>query len=127
MRRIANVRPALALDTTEPAWPVVRADAVICSNMIHIAPWPAAEALIQGAGRIVPEGGVLFLYGPFRRNGAHTAPSNAAFDLDLRRRNPARGVRDLEAVATLAATNGFGEPIVVEMPVNNLSLVFRRG
>ena len=124
--RLANLRPALALDATAPDWPVVRADAVICINMIHIAPWQAAEGLIRGAGRIVPKDGVLFLYGPYRRDGAHTSPSNAAFDAELRRENPAWGVRDLEAVADLAYAQGFGAPLVVAMPANNLSLVFRR-
>jgi SAM-dependent methyltransferase len=125
-RRLSNVRPALAVDTMAADWPVARADAVICINMIHIAPWPATEGLIRGAGRIVPPGGVLFLYGPYRRNGAHTAPSNAAFDADLRRENPAWGVRDLEEVAALAEADGFGAPLVVSMPANNFSLVFRR-
>jgi SAM-dependent methyltransferase len=123
---LANVRPALALDATAADWPVARADAVICINMIHIASWQAAEGLIRGAGRIVPKDGVLFLYGPYRQHGAHTAPSNAAFDADLRRENPAWGVRDLDAVAALAEAQGFGAPLVVPMPANNFSLVFRR-
>jgi SAM-dependent methyltransferase len=125
-RRLANVHPALALDATAADWPLARADAVICINMIHIAPWTAAEGLIGGAGRILPTGGVLFLYGPFRRHGAHTASSNEAFDADLRRENPAWGVRDLEAVADLAGTQGFAAPLIVSMPANNFSLVCRR-
>ena len=125
-RRLANVRPALALDATAADWPVARADAVICINMIHIAPWAAAEGLMRGAGRVVAPGGVLFLYGPFRRHGAHTAPSNAAFDANLRREDPAWGVRDLEAVVSLAGAEGFDAPLVVPMPANNFSLVFRR-
>ena len=122
----ANVRPALALDAAAEAWPVDAADAVLCINMIHIAPWAAAEGLIRGAARLLPEGGVLYLYGPFRRDGQHTAPSNAAFDQSLRQRNPDWGVRDLEAVAALAEAHGFGPPTVEQMPANNLSLVFRR-
>jgi hypothetical protein len=94
--------------------------------MIHIAPWNAAAGLIGGAARVLPPGGFLFLYGPFRRNGQHTAPSNERFDMDLRGRNPAWGVRDIEAVSALAAGNGFAPPLVEEMPANNLSLVFRR-
>ncbi|MFZ5778787.1 MAG: DUF938 domain-containing protein [Pseudomonadota bacterium] len=123
---LPNVRPAVALDAAAATWPIERADAVLCANMIHISPWESAEGLVAGAGRLLPTGGVLYLYGPYRRNGRHTAPSNEAFDLDLRRRNPAWGVRDLEAVSALAAQHGFGPPEVVEMPANNLSVVFRR-
>lgn len=123
---LANLRPALALDAAAPGWPVAAADAVLCCNMIHISPWASAAGLVAGAASILPPGGLLYLYGPYRRNGRHTAPSNAAFDEDLRRRNPAWGVRDLEAVAALAAGSGFGTPEVVEMPANNLSVLFRR-
>jgi SAM-dependent methyltransferase len=123
---LANVRPAIALDATAEIWPLDAADALLCINMIHIAPWAAAEGLIRGAGRVLAPGGALYLYGPYKRGGRHTAPSNDAFDASLRTQNPAWGVRDLEAVAGLAAANGFGEPTIVEMPANNLSLVFRR-
>jgi SAM-dependent methyltransferase len=122
----ANVRPAIALDVTAEVWPVEAADALLCSNMIHIAPWAAAVGLMRGAGRVLPPGGLLYLYGPYKRGGQHTAPSNAAFDADLRARDAAWGVRDLEAVASLAADNGFAQPTIVEMPANNLSLVFRK-
>jgi hypothetical protein len=81
---------------------------------------------MQGAGRILPAGGVLYLYGPYKRGGQHTALSNATFDASLRAQNPEWGVRDLEAVAELAAAQGFAAPIVVQMPANNLSLVFRK-
>ncbi len=124
--RLGNVRAALALDAAGDAWPIERADAVLCCNMIHIAPWEAAVGLISGAARLLAEGGTLYLYGPYRRDGRHTAPSNEAFDLDLRRRNPAWGVRDLETVAALAAAKGFGPPEIVDMPANNLSLLFKR-
>jgi SAM-dependent methyltransferase len=123
---LANIRPAVALDAASPAWPVPQAAAVLCSNMIHIAPWSAAAGLIAGSARVLADDGLLYLYGPFRRGGRHTAPSNEAFDRDLRRRNPDWGVRDLEAVADLAAAHGFAPPEVVDMPANNLSLVFRR-
>lgn len=121
-----NIRPALALDAAAPDWPITAADAVVCINMIHISPWASTEGLMRGASALLPEGAPLVLYGPYKRGGAHTAPSNAAFDADLRTRNAAWGVRDLEAVAALAAANGFGPPGVTEMPANNLTVVFRR-
>jgi SAM-dependent methyltransferase len=123
---LANVRPAVALDVMAQSWPVEAADALVCINMIHISPWAAAEGLMRGAGRLLPPGGLLYLYGPYKRGGQHTAPSNAAFDAGLRAQNPAWGVRDLEAVAALAAVQGFGGPVVIEMPANNLSLLFRK-
>lgn len=121
-----NIRPALALDAAAEAWPVAAADAVLCVNMIHIAPWAATMGLVQGAARFLPPGGPLILYGPFRRGGAHTAPSNAEFDAALRARDPTWGVRDLEEVAALATVHGFGPPQVVDMPANNLTVVLRR-
>ncbi len=121
-----NVRPALRLDAAADEWPVARADAVLCVNMIHIAPWAATPGLLRGAARVMPVGGPLILYGPFRREGRHTALSNAAFDEDLRARDQAWGVRDLEAVVAEARTHGFGTAKVTPMPANNLSLVFRR-
>jgi SAM-dependent methyltransferase len=124
---LANVRAPLALDVFDRLWPLAHADAVLCTNMIHVAPWAAAQALIAGAADVVNDGGVLFLYGPFRRFGRHTAPSNAAFDAQLRAKDPAWGVRDLEAVADLATAAGFTLADVVDMPANNVSVVFRRG
>ena len=91
-----------------------------------IAPWSAAEGLMAGAGRVLPASGVLYLYGPFQENGRHTAPSNAAFDASLRARNPDWGVRDLVGVAELAGRNGFELIEQIELPANNLSVVFRR-
>jgi len=123
---LANVAPALALDASAAAWPVAGVTAIVCINMIHISPWAATEGLLAGAGRTLPPGGMLFLYGPYRRAGHPTAPSNEAFDRDLRARDPAWGLRALEDVAALAARHGFGAPEVVEMPANNLSIVFRR-
>ncbi|MBY0333278.1 MAG: DUF938 domain-containing protein [Acetobacteraceae bacterium] len=124
---LPNLRPALALDAaaSPAAWPIARADAVLCINMVHIAPWEAALGLVRGAAALLPAGAPLVLYGPFRRGGAHTAPSNAAFDAALRAEDPRWGVRDLEAVAQAAAA-GFGPPTVVPMPANNLVLAFRR-
>jgi SAM-dependent methyltransferase len=122
----ANLRPPLALDAAAPSWPITTADAVLCINMIHISPWAATEGLMRGAAAILPPGGPLYLYGPYRRAGVATAPSNEAFDQDLRQRNAAWGLRDLDAVASLAAAVGFSGPAVTEMPANNLSVVFRR-
>ena len=123
---LANLRPPLALDAAAPPWPIAAADAVLCINMIHISPWAATEGLMRGAAAILPPGAPLYLYGPYRRAGVPTAPSNAEFDRSLRDRNPDWGLRDLEAVAALAATAGFTPPAVTEMPANNLSVVFRR-
>lgn len=123
---LRNIRPAIAINAASERWPVPYADAVLCINMIHIAPWVAAVGLMRGAAGVLPLGGMLYLYGPFRRNGRHTAPSNEHFDRDLRRRDSAWGVRDIEAVKALAAAAGFAPPMVEEMPANNLSLVFRR-
>ncbi len=123
---LTNVRPALEIDVTRSTWPVEQANAVLCCNMIHIAPWEAAVGLITGAARLLPPGGLLFTYGPYRRGGRHTAPSNEAFDADLRRRNPAWGVRDLETIIELARGAGLSAPEIVEMPANNLSLLFKR-
>ncbi|MFY0612003.1 MAG: DUF938 domain-containing protein [Hyphomicrobiaceae bacterium] len=120
-----NVRPALELDAASD-WPIERADLVFCINMIHISPWQATEGLFRGAARVLPAGGVLFTYGPYRRGGVHTSPGNESFDQDLQRRNPAWGIRDVEAVTELAKAHGLAEPEIVEMPANNLSLVFRR-
>ena len=124
---LPNIRPALALDAAADVWPIASADVVLCINMIHIAPWSAAIGLVRGAARVLPPGGLLYLYGPFRREGRHTAPSNEAFDRDfLRARNPEWGVRDLEAVADLAGDAGFAPPLIEQMPANNLSVLFRR-
>ncbi|WP_374653814.1 DUF938 domain-containing protein [Dongia sp.] len=123
---IPNILPPFFLDVTAESWPVTGADALICINMIHIAPWTAAEGLFRGAARILPAGAVLYLYGPYKRGGQHTAESNLAFDRQLRAQDPEWGVRDLDDVAALAKAAGFEGPVVSEMPANNLSLVFRR-
>jgi SAM-dependent methyltransferase len=123
---LANVRAPLELDVLRRPWPIERADAVLCSNMIHVAPWAAAEALVAGAGEVLGAGGPLILYGPFKRHGRHTALSNEAFDASLRESDSEWGVRDLEAVETVAAAGGFQLEEVVEMPANNLSVVLRR-
>lgn len=124
---LPNLEEPLVLNAADPgSWPTGPMDAVVCLNMIHIAPWSAAEGLMAGSGRLLEAGGMLFLYGPFREGGADTAPSNAAFDESLKSRDPAWGVRDLEAVADLAARHGLDLTERIAMPANNLSLIFTR-
>jgi hypothetical protein len=124
--QLSNVRPPLSLDVGQHPWPIERAEAVLCINMIHISPWQATLDLMAGSARVLGDGGILFLYGPYRRFGAHTAPSNATFDADLRARNQAWGVRDLEAVAGVAGKHGFALSEAVAMPANNFSVIFRK-
>jgi SAM-dependent methyltransferase len=123
---VPNLLEPLLLDAAAPEWPVERADAIVAINMVHISPWRATEGLMAGAGRILLPGGILYLYGAYKENGARTALSNAAFDLDLRRRNPEWGLRDLESVTDLAREHGLDLVERVQMPANNLSLVFSR-
>ncbi len=120
-----NVAEPVALDAAAGSWPVDEVDAIFCANLIHIAPWRVAEGLFAGAGRLLGEGGLLLIYGPFRIGGEHTAPSNAAFDESLRARDPAWGVRALEAVEALAEREGLALVRRHEMPANNQLLVFR--
>jgi cyclopropane fatty-acyl-phospholipid synthase-like methyltransferase len=123
---LANLLPPLELDAAAPVWPVTQADAVVSINMIHIAPWRAAEGLMAGAARLLAARAPLYLYGPYREQGRHTAPSNAAFDASLKARNPEWGVRDLDEVVALARRHGFTLADRIGMPANNLSVVFRR-
>jgi SAM-dependent methyltransferase len=122
-----NLLPPVALDAAAPDWPITRAAAIVCINMIHISPWSACEGLMAGAGRVLPPGGVLYLYGPYKEAGRHTAPSNEAFDADLRARDRRWGVRDLGEVTALARRHGLTQQETVVMPANNRSVVFRRG
>lgn len=123
---LPNLRPAIRLDATAPRWPVAEADAILCINMIHISPWAATEGLVRQAAQLLPAGGPLYLYGPYRQSDVPLAASNAVFDDSLRRRNPKWGLRELDAVAELARAAAFGEPQVTAMPANNLSVVFRK-
>lgn len=124
---LPNLAAPICLDVTAPGdWPQGPFDAVVAINLIHISPWAVAEALMVRAGERLVPGGVLYLYGPYRRGGAHTSASNAAFDADLRRRDPRWGVRDLEAVAAEAERHGLALQRVAEMPANNLSVLFVR-
>ncbi|WP_027966866.1 DUF938 domain-containing protein [Halomonas halocynthiae] len=124
-----NLLVPLALDVTaswSDEWGSTAFDAIVAINLIHISPWQVTQALMAQAGKRLNSHGVLFLYGPYRRQGQHTAPSNQAFDADLQARNSTWGVRDLESVEAEAAANGLVLDQVVEMPANNLSVVFRR-
>jgi SAM-dependent methyltransferase len=123
---VDNLLVPLHLDVTSEQWPVERADAMVCCNMIHIAPWAATEGLIAGAGRTLRRGGLLYLYGPYKIDGRHTAPSNQDFDARLRAQNPLWGVRDLADISSLAKRQGFALSETVPMPANNLSVIFRR-
>jgi SAM-dependent methyltransferase len=122
-----NLLAPLRLDVEAEEWLVERGDALVCINMIHITPWAASEGLIAGARRLLRAGGVLYLYGPYRIGGRHTAPSNQEFDAFLRGQNAQWGVRDLTDVTALAARHGFAPAETVPMPANNLSVIFRCG
>ena len=122
-----NITSPLLLDVERAPWPIAHADAVLSINMIHIAPWSAAEALFRGAARLLPRAGVLYLYGPFKRGGQHTASSNERFDERLRGEDPRWGVRDVDELAVLATSLGFELGEIIAMPANNFSLVYRRG
>ncbi len=129
-----NLHPPLDIDVQESVWsiekeplPLLQSSpltAIVNINMIHIAPWAACLGLMAGAKRLLPVGGVLYLYGPFRQNGQHTAPSNADFDISLRQRNPEWGVRDIEEVVKVAEECNFVLQKIVPMPANNLSVIF---
>lgn len=134
-----NLQDPLALDVTQPQWPktvthwqqqqdksVAQIQAIANINMIHISPWAACEGLFAGATQLLAKGDVLYLYGPFKREGQHTAPSNEAFDRSLRSQNFTWGVRDLEAVCEVAQAAGFILHEVIPMPANNLSVVFHK-
>ncbi|MEO0455982.1 MAG: DUF938 domain-containing protein [Cyanobacteria bacterium P01_A01_bin.114] len=132
----ANLAPPIALDAAEPRWPIEDQqtshgvpkyppiNAIVNINMIHISPWEACLGLLAGAQRVLPSGGILYLYGPYQRNGQQTAPSNASFDEWLRSQNPAWGVRHLEEVTAAAEACQLRLQSVIEMPANNLSVVF---
>jgi hypothetical protein len=131
---LTNVRPPLRIDLTNPVWCPEMASgngpgallAVFCANVVHIAPWPVAEGLIAGAAKYLRPDGRLFIYGPFKRGGKHTAVSNAAFDTSLRDGNPQWGVRDVADLEHVAQGVGLRLAEVIEMPANNLILVFAR-
>ncbi len=121
-----NLLSPIALDVRWQTWPIAKAHAVLCINMIHISPWEASVALFEGAQRTLDGNGPLVTYGPYRMHGEHTAPSNAAFDESLRSRNPSWGIRDIDELGTVAARTGFALDERVAMPANNMTLVWRR-
>jgi SAM-dependent methyltransferase len=132
-----NLCEPIALDASKPIWSIEQYSkvdlerdpivAIVNINMIHIAPWDACLGLMAGAGRILSPGGILYLYGPFKRGGVHTAPSNAEFDLSLRQQNPAWGVRDLDDVVAIAQAQNLSHIKTYAMPANNLSVIFQHG
>jgi hypothetical protein len=122
----ANILPPLQIDVTNDAWGMHFVEVILCINMIHIAPWEACLGLFRGTQSILSEGGLLYLYGPFKQQGKHTAPSNEAFDRSLRAQDPRWGVRDLEAVVDIAQEHDLHLQQVIPMPANNLSVVFCR-
>jgi hypothetical protein len=121
-----NLLPPVSLDVRAGQWPVGLADAILCINMVHISPWSATSGLMRGAGRLLGPGSPLYLYGPFFQNSVETAPSNIAFDADLKARNPDWGLRQLEDVVAEGEAHGFILEQVVPMPANNLSVVLRK-
>lgn len=124
---LPNLAPPVVLNAAEPdGWPLDNADAIVCINMIHISPWAATMGLLAGAARVLPAGAPLILYGPYIEAELETAPSNLAFDADLRRRDPAWGLRNLNDVKALAADNSLTFAERIAMPANNLCLLFRR-
>jgi SAM-dependent methyltransferase len=125
-RELPNVRPPIELDVTRRPWPIETADAIVCINVIHISPWRTTLALMEGAGELLPSAGVLVTYGPYRRGGRHTAPSNEEFDAHLKSRNAEWGIRDMEEVEAAANRAGLRLEEAVSMPANNFTLVFRR-
>jgi len=124
--RLPNIRKPIVLDVLAFPWPVAEVDAIVCANLIHIAPWPVVPALFAGARVALRASGPVYLYGAYSIEGRHTAPSNAAFDRALRAHDPRWGVRDLAEVERVAGDEGFDLVETVEMPANNLSVVFRK-
>ena len=124
---IVNVAPPLALDASASDWPIARADALLCINMVHISPWNATLGLLTGAARLLAPDAPLILYGPFLQTDVPPAPSNTAFDESLRARDARWGLRQVESIERIAAGHGFARDQLIEMPANNLMLVFRAG
>ena len=125
--KLPNLLPALGLDAAQDSWRLdERPDAILCINMVHISAWTATQGLLRNAAEALSQGAPLYLYGPYRQHGVETAPSNEAFDLSLKSRNPEWGLRNVEDVAAEAARHGLTLESLFPMPANNLSLIFRR-
>ena len=124
--KLGNLRPPLLLDAASADWPIDTADAILCINMVHISPWEATVGLLTNSAKLLPEGAPLILYGPYFQKGVETAPSNLAFDEDLRRRDSRWGLRQLEDIVALAEGLGLHREAVHGMPANNLVVVLRR-
>ncbi len=124
--KLTNLLPALAIDVASPDWPIERADAMLCINMVHISPIEASEGLLTGAARLLPRGAPLILYGPYLEDGVETAPSNLEFDASLKARNPEWGLRSVGWLDGVAAAQGFVRTRRRAMPANNLMLIYRR-
>jgi hypothetical protein len=122
--KVPNVRPAMLLDASAD-WPIAQADAVVCINMTHISPWAATVGLLRNAARLLPQSAVLFIYGPYNQRDVPLADSNAAFDAALRQQNALWGLRYVEDIAAEAHVSGLHLDSVIDMPANNLSLIFR--
>jgi hypothetical protein len=122
--KVPNVRPAMLLDASAD-WPIAQADAVVCINMTHISPWAATVGLLRNAARLLPQSAVLFIYGPYNQRDVPLADSNAAFDAALRQQNALWGLRFVEDIAAEAHVSGLHLDSVIDMPANNLSLIFR--
>ncbi|PCI43992.1 MAG: SAM-dependent methyltransferase [Alphaproteobacteria bacterium] len=129
--QLNNILPPLNINTRDDVWPVENIEipqpvsAMVCINMIHISPWESTIGLMKGAARILPKGGILYLYGPYKTDSMHTAPSNELFDISLRSKNPQWGLRNLEDVIKLAGEHGLSLVKTVHMPANNLSVIFK--
>ncbi|MEP3631152.1 MAG: DUF938 domain-containing protein [Hyphomicrobiales bacterium] len=124
--KLPNIRHPFAFDLLEDDAPIEKADAVISANVIHIAPWAATVALFKLAGQLLPSDAPLFFYGPFHRSDIETAPSNVAFDAKLHAENPGGGLRHIDDMTALGEENGFSPPMIIEMPANNLSVIFKK-
>lgn len=124
--KLPNLLPAMGLDAAQEGWRLEGVNAILCINMVHISPWSATQGLLRNAAEALPPGAPLYLYGPYRQQGVETAPSNEAFDLSLKSRNPEWGLRNLEDVAAEAGRHRLALERVVPMPANNISVVFRK-
>ncbi|MBM09360.1 MAG: SAM-dependent methyltransferase [Magnetovibrio sp.] len=123
---LKNVMKPYVLDASALKWPIERSSAVICINMLHIAPWEATVGLFVGASKILDSGGLLYLYGPYKIDGQHTSESNACFDADLKSRDSTWGLRDVSEIIVTAAEVGLKFDTTIQMPSNNLSLIFKK-